>query len=250
MNLRLAILATIAVLGISRSGNFYEDKSSKIAPANTTPQASVSKGVAFSCQDTEATIKAKGGPSVAFGTANIYIGYAQVSSNNKNPRLIRFDKGVKTWCREDYEMTGDDGTGYGLMWDGSKTLYTVFSSTGSQGKPSQDFRRFAAGGWLSSYGSGGGAKVAVLAKVDPSNGNVQGASFLTGVKGDGKTNSLLVDNLSWNGSQVVVKARSWFSPRRANKSAMSCSGSSPFNYTLRFTPDLKVVSDVAAQKCR
>ncbi len=216
--------------------------------AQTTTVSSVKNSVNFTCNDTEATIKAKNGAKVTIGTTNIYIGYQQVSSNNKDPRIIRFDKGVKKWCRSDYETTGDDGSGYGLLSNGGSVLYGVFSSTGSQ--TGNDFRRFATGRWLPSYGSGGGAKVAVIARIDPANGNVNYATFLTAKKtSDGNSNSLTVKSLSWNGTKLTVQSDSWWSPRRPDKNAMNCSGSSPFPYTTVFTSDLKTVSSASATGC-
>jgi hypothetical protein len=204
--------------------------------------------VTFTCDNSEATIKAKNGPKVTIGQTSIYIGYQQVSSQNKDPRIIRFDNGVKKWCRSDYETTNDDGTGYGLLWDGGNVLYGVFSSTGSQ--TGFDFRRFATGRWLSSYGSGGGAKVAVIAKINPANGSVDYATFLTAKKSnDGKTNSLVVTGLSWNGMNLTVKADSWWTPRRANTNSMNCSSSSPYKYTATFTGDLTKVNLASAVNC-
>ncbi|MBD2435662.1 hypothetical protein [Nostoc sp. FACHB-110] len=216
--------------------------------AQTSVQTSVAKTVGFNCNDTEATIKAKNGPKVTVGTTTIYIGYQQVSSNNKDPRIVRFDNGVKKWCRSDYETTNDDGTGYGLLWDGSSVLYGVFSATGTQ--PGNDFRRFTSGRWLSSYGSGGGAKVAIIARIDPTNGNVNYATFLTAKKpSDGKTNSFLVNNLGWNGTNLTVYGQSWWLPRRADKSPMTCAGSSPYTYTAVFKGDLTTVNSALATNC-
>ncbi|WP_392534828.1 hypothetical protein [Nostoc sp. C117] len=216
--------------------------------AQSAVQSSIGKGVTFTCNDTETTIKNKNGPKVSFGQTTIYIGYQQTSSQNKDPRIVLFNNGVKKWCRSDYETTNDDGTGYGLLWDGGNVLYGVFSSTGSQ--TGNDFRRFANAGWLPSYGSGGGAKVAVLAKINPNDGNVLYATFLTAKKAnDGKTNSLVVTGLSWNGTNLTVKADSWWTPRRANTNSMSCSGSSPYKYTGVFTGDLKKVTLASAVNC-
>jgi hypothetical protein len=216
--------------------------------AQSNIQSSIGKGVTFTCNDTEATIKAKNGPKVSGWQTTIYIGYQQVSSQNKDPRIILFKNGVKQWCRSDYETTNDDGTGYGLLWDGGNVLYGVFSSTGSQ--YGNDFRRFAANGWLPSYGSGGGPKVAILARINPSDGKVSSATFLTSKKAnDGKTNSLVVTGLSWNGSNLTVKADSWWTPRRVDKNSMSCSSSSPYKYTGIFTGDLKKVNSASAVNC-
>lgn len=217
--------------------------------AETATQSSVNNtAVTFTCNDTEATIKGKNGAKVTSGTTSIYIGYQQVSSKNKDPRIIRFDNGVKKWCRSDYETTLDDGTGYGLLWDGGNVLYGVFSSTGSQ--TGNDFRRFANGRWLPSYGSGGGAKVAVIARINPVNGDVNYATFLSARKpSDGKSNSLVVKALSWNGTNLTVQADSWWTPRRADRNSMVCSGSSPYKYTAVFTGDLIKVNSASAINC-
>jgi len=212
-----------------------------LLPRNTV--SSVKNSVNFSGVDTtnEAAVRALGGPVVTVGNSSIYIGYEQVSSNNQNPRLIRFTNGVRDWYRTDYEVTDDDSTGVGLLWDGAQTLYATFTSTGSQGTPDQDFRRFATNGWLSSYGQGGGAKVAIVAKLDPSTGNVQNATFVSAVLNNGNSNSLAVKELSLSGNNVVVSGDSFFFPRRADKTAMVNTGvdqQSPFDYTIEFTPDL------------
>ncbi|MGJ5634262.1 hypothetical protein [Nostoc sp. CALU 1950] len=214
-----------------------------------TVNVSIGNPVTFSCNDSEATIKGKNGARVLNGKTSIYIGYQQLS-NNKNPITIRFNNGIKAWCRTDYETTRDDGTGYGLYWNGSDVLYGVYSSTGSQ--TGNDFRRFASMRWLPSYGSGGGPKVAVIARINPANGDVSYATFLSAKKADnGQTNSLVVNNLSWNStnSTLTVQAKSWWTPRRANTNSMSCSGSSPYQYTAIFTGDLRKVNWASANTC-
>lgn len=237
LSLSVVLGADLAITDIAPSAN-----------AQTAVQSSFGNSVPFTCGDSEATIKAKNGPRVISGSKTIYIGYRQVSSNNKNPRIILFNNGVKQWCRDDYETTGDDGSGYGLLWDGGSVLYGVFSSTGSQ--TGNDFRRFATGRWLASYGSGGGPKVAVIARINPSNGDVNYATFLTAQRpSDGQTNSLVVNQLLWNGVNLTVNATSWWTPRRPNKTAMNCTGTSPYKYTAVFTGDLTKVNSASAATC-
>lgn len=213
-----------------------------------TINTSIGDSVTFSCNDSEATIAAKNGPKVVNGTAKIYIGYQQLS-NNKNPVTIRFNNGIKAWCRNDYETTNDDGTGYGLYWNGSDVLYGIYSSKGSQ--TGNDFRRFASGRWLPSYGNGGGPKAAVIARINPDNGQVDYATFFSSKKSDnGQTNSLLVNYLSWNGTNLTVKATSWWTPRNTYTNSMYCSGSSPYQYTAAFTGDLRTMTSASASTCR
>lgn len=227
------------------------------AYTQTATQTSVRSAISFSCRDSEAAIRRKNGATVAIGGTRFYIGYQQVSANNQNPILVRFDNGRRTWCQTRYETTNDDSRGYGLVWDGQGTLYAVFSSTGTQGAPSQDFRRFATRGWLTSYGNGGGAKAAVLARINPNTGNVTAATFLSSVLTTGRTNSIQVTSLGLAGNRgalpernrLVVEADSWFAPRRADRQPMQCTGSSPFRYRLEFNANLQTVIRATADRC-
>lgn len=246
-SVKTAVIRLISVLGLA--AGVCLTLNSTALEAEATVQSNVGRAVAFSCRDSEATIRERGATLVRVDRARIYIGYQQVTSTNKNPIMARFDGGSQIWCKTNYEVTNDDSTGYGLLWDGEGVMYAVFSSTGTQGESSQDFRRFATRGWLRSYGSGGGAKAAVLARVNPATGNISSATFLTAVQRDGRTNSLNVRALSWTGTRLVVTADAWFSPRRANTQRMTCSGSSPFSYQLRFTPNLGTVGSASASRC-
>jgi hypothetical protein len=188
--------------------------------------------------------------SIRDGNTSFYIGYQQVSSNNQNPILAKFKDGQQVWVKTDYEITNDDGKGYGLLWDGGDRLYAVFSATGSQGSSSEDFRRFAQNGWLTSYGAGGGPKVAILAKINPANGEVEHATFLYAKLSNGNSNSMSVKGLSFDADwNVVVDADSWYSPLNVDKQPFSCSGSSPFDYTISFNPDLTEALSASAEGC-
>lgn len=218
-------------------------------PGITMPKAVISSPVDFSCQESEAAIKAKGTAAVNFGESTIYIGYQQVSSRNKDPRLARFDRGLRVWCKTDYETTAKDSVGYGLLWDGSSNLYGVFSSTGDQGLASQDFRRFAAQGWLRSYGAGGGPQVAVIARIDPRTGTVRQATFLSALLTSGKSNTLLVNGLEWTGQSLRVKVIAWYAPRRVDRTRYNCQGSPPFNYQLEINAILSTVLRTQSDRC-
>lgn len=213
----------------------------------------VSSTVKFSPGESEAAIAAKGGARIKIGTQTIYIGTQQVSSINQNPIVASFDSANpgNNWVKTNYEATGTDGRGYGLYWDGSN-LYGVFSVDGTQGSASEDFRRVSGGAtqsWLRSYGQGGGAKIAVLGNLDPRTGELVGAAYISSRLDSGKSNSLGVTGLSVNSSgNLVVKANSWYAPRRVDGSQMTPSGSvsSPFSYTLEITRDLKTVVNTSA----
>jgi hypothetical protein len=175
----------------------------------------------------------------------VYIGYRQLS-NNKDPIVAKFTGGVQAWCRTDHETTGDDGTGYGLLWE-NNLLFGVFTSTGTQ--TGNDFRRFASQGWMTSYGQGGGPKITVIAQLDPANGDVLRATFVSARLSSGNSNSLVATDLALTSNSLILYAQSYFSPRNRDRSAMTCSGSSPFNQTLIFSLDLSTALKSSADRC-
>ena len=179
------------------------------------------------------------------------IGYRQVSSNNQNPILLRYDNGSLTWARTDYETSGDDGTGRGLILDPERNLlYAVFTSTGTQGDANADYRRFCSNGWLTSYGQGGGAKVVVLAQIDPNNGDPLSGTFVTAQLSNGNANTVQATGLSLVSNGVQLEANSFFSPRKIDKSTFSCEGSSPFRYTISFDLELQNAIEASAIGCQ
>lgn len=219
-------------------------------PATSAVQSSTIK---FSPGDSEATIAATGAAKIQIGNQTIYIGTQQVSSDNQNPVIVSFDSTnpANNWTRTDYEITGADGRGYGLFWSGSQ-LYGVFSVDGTQGTADQDFRRVsgdATQSWLRSYGAGGGAKVAVLAQINLATGEMTDAVYLSAILSNGNSNSLAITGLSTNAAgNVVVEAQSYFAPRRPDGKAMTqlTTETSPFDYKLEITSDLKTVINTSA----
>ncbi len=104
------------------------------------PAEFTSSIVKFTPSDSEATIAAKGVPSIRLGSQTIYIGTRQRTSNNQDPIIASFDSENPTnnWVRTDYETTGADSKGNGLFWDGDD-LYAAFITDGTQGNSSEDF---------------------------------------------------------------------------------------------------------------
>jgi len=217
------------------------------------PAVISSNTIKFSPGDSQEAIAASGAPSITIGTQTIYIGTWQESSNNQDPIIASFDSANSNnnWIRTDYESTGADGRGYGLFWDGDD-LYAAFSTDGTQGSSSEDFRRAAADAqqsWLRSYGSGGGAKIGVVGKLDETTGEMTDAAFLSSLLSSGDSNSLAITDLSVNDSgNLVVEADSWFSPRNPDGSRMTqvSDGGSPFDYTVEIAPDLSRVVSTSA----
>ncbi|NJL83664.1 MAG: hypothetical protein HC890_13210 [Chloroflexaceae bacterium] len=173
-----------------------------------------SRVIKFSARDSEATLMARGAASVSFGDTTIYIGTTQVSSINQNPIITSFTNGVRDWAVTNYETGGADSRGQGLLWDGGSNLYAVFTTDGTQGQASQDFRRFTTGGWLTSYGAGGGPRASVLLKLDPLNGSgIPGrGTFIRAQTSTGRTNTVVPTGLDFLGDNLVFLGNSFFSP--------------------------------------
>jgi hypothetical protein len=175
-----------------------------------------------------------------------------VTSINQDPIVAKFQNNVQQWCRVDYEVTPDDSQGYGLIFNSKEnSLYGVFSSTGTQGNSDQDFRKYSTKGWLTSYGQGGGSKISVIAKIDPSNGNVLYATFVSAVLSSGNSNSVVVTKLNnMNQEFICLEMSSYFSPRKNDKKAMTCTGSSPFRWNLVLSSNLSIsLSSCADNRC-
>lgn len=212
-----------------------------------------SRVVKFYSDFSEAEIAALDGPRITLGSQTIYTGTQQVTSINQNPIVRSFDSEnpANNWTRTDYEVTGSDGRAQGLFWSGND-LYGVFTVDGTQGEPSQDFRRAAGDAqqsWLRSYGQGGGGKIAVLGRLDLATGELLDAAHLSAILSNGNSNSFTVDDILLNSSgNLVVRATIAFAPRNPDGSRMHqiVSGSSPFDYTLEITPDLKQVISTSA----
>jgi hypothetical protein len=205
----------------------------------------------FACSDTEGTLRSKNATFVQYTNDRIYVGYTQVSSDNQNPIIVRYRDGKQVWCRNSYEVTGDDGFAYGLLWDRARhILYVVFTATGTQGQPEEDYRRFTKNGWLTSYGSGGGAKVAIISRVNTKNGNPMFGTFVTAIN-SGKSNSIEITKLSLNSKtkHISIEANCWWLPRKVDRTPMNCTGSSPFQYRVSFTTNLSIATSASAETC-
>ncbi|MCF7836817.1 hypothetical protein K9N08_03925 [Candidatus Gracilibacteria bacterium] len=189
----------------------------------------------------ESAVAARGGPVAKFGATAIYAGYESLPPLNKNPILVSFTDGRLDWVRRDYETSVDESMAYGLFFDDTN-LFAVFTSRGLEESSNYDFRRFAKYGWLSEYGEGEGNQIAVIAKIDSTNGEILAATFLSARQVSGETNSLVVTGLKMNGQNLVVSAKCWYSPRRTSRQPMDqklSADNSPFDYEIEFTPNLR-----------
>lgn len=218
---------------------------------NTGVSSIQNNAVIFTCSDSEQTIKSKNAANIRYGTSStIYIGTNQVTGINQDPILIRFDtNGTMLWCQTTIEITGADGRGIGLLY-GYDRLYAIFTTDGTQGATTEDFRRYTTNGWFTSYGQGGGPKVSVILQIDPNTGLGIKGTFLRAQLDNGNANTLVVTGIQYESSTTIkVSADSYFSPIKADKTrynpnAGECSKtSSPFPY--KVTLDVNLTTALA-----
>jgi len=207
----------------------------------------------FTCQDDEVAVSTSGATHISFGNTVIYAGTRQVATDNQDPRLARFDKGEQTWCLGSLETSTDDSRGYGLLWDGADTLYAVFSVTSTPSEATTDFRRFAVNGWLPGYGTGAGARAAVLVRIDLVSGDPLTATYLSARQADGSTSALIVTDLALTSAgEVVVRAETNAFPRSTNPDVtIDCPAFDGLveDYTLVLSADLSTAINATAPSC-
>lgn len=178
----------------------------------------------------------------------VKLGTLQVSKKNQNPIVAFFQNDKQVFCRKDLDATPVDARAIAVTAD-KEHLFVAFSTDGGSSNPIA-FRRFTKNGWQKSYGNGGGAKVIVLLKILKTDGEVVGGTYVTARKDDGKTNSIIVKKLTYENNSVQLQADSWYSPLRIDQTPYSCSGKSPFFYTLQLSPDLATAMSSNAPQCK
>jgi hypothetical protein len=184
------------------------------------------------------------------GGNDIYIGTWQKTGSNQNPIIASINPNTNTinWVRSDYEDTPVDGRGNGLLVTASGELYAAMSVDGG----SNSFNFAAGSGWLNSYGMGGGAKVGVIVKIDPTTGTPQAGTFVTAVLSSGNTNTLNINNLGVDTSgNIIVSANTAAAPRFADTSRMPCPAydGNIEDYTLVLAANLQSAVSATAPSC-
>jgi len=233
----------------------------------------VGRAALFSCSQTEAQIASSGAVRVYGGadrSQRWYIGEV-LNQSTVNPIIASFKAGKLQWCRTDYESTADQSVGYGLLYNkdpfssSPPSIYAVFSSRSHQvGVGDKDFRRFATTGRQPNQGvvpggsracAQGDAKVSVIAKVDPTTGDVLAATYVTSRRLFGLSGSLTVTGLDHSlstraaGETITVRALSSAVPLRPNQTRMRCTVNGPYNYTITYASDLEMILSAQTPSC-
>jgi hypothetical protein len=182
---------------------------------------------------------------LTIGGATIVVGWQQVSSTNQDPVVRRFDGAAPTWCVR-HEQQTPDGRALGLAWDGGARAYVVFTVVGG----GTDLDKAAAGGWLASYGSGGGAKVGVVGAIDAATGALTRASFVIAKLQSGKTNTFSPTDapIPLASGDVEIDGDSAFQPMQPDRTLQACTGY-PFHARYVLAGDLSTARCASSTNC-
>jgi hypothetical protein len=184
-------------------------------------------------------------PRLTIGGATLFVGYQQVSSTNQDPVVRRFDGTTASWCVR-HEQQPPDARAVGVTWDGGATAYVVFTVVGG----GSDLDKAASGGWLPSYGSGGGPKVAVVGQLDAATGALAHASFVIAKLASGKTNSFTPTDapIRLASGDVELDGDSAFQPIQPDRALQICTDY-PFHAKYVLAGDLATARCATSTDC-
>lgn len=192
--------------------------------------------------------KAKNTKEIPLQDGMLKLGTLQVTAKNQDPVVAFYRENKLVFCSADYDTSPVDARAVAATAD-KDHVYVVFTADGGSNH-AQSFARFTRGGWLPSYGAGGGPKVLVVLKIQKADGKAVAGTYLTAKKKDGKTNSLAIKKIQFANNAVEINADAWYSPLQTDKKPFECSGASPFAYTVRLSSDLKTALAASAPACR
>lgn len=140
------------------------------------------------------------------------IGFDQASAINQNPFIVKRDPAGKQLWKMTYEDTPVDGRGVWIAMDGQGKLWAVFTVDGGSNLTGAIHRKAVkntqafSGVFMNSYGSGGGPKASVIARIDPKDGKIEKGTFVAARLGNGRTNTLQIQRFGVRDGQVIFEA--------------------------------------------
>lgn len=148
---------------------------------------------------------------------NIYkVGFDQASSNNQNPYVEKTDAGGGQAWRINHENTGVDGRAVLVTVDSNNNPWVIFTVDGGSNDNGYINKKEVEDGAFSGvfqngYGSGGGAKVAIIARLNPSTGKIVKGSFVTARLNSGNTNTFSITEVGFANGNFAFKgvANAW-----------------------------------------
>jgi len=130
------------------------------------------------------------------------VGFDQVSGINQNPFVKKKDSDGNQIWRVIYENTAVDGRANLITLDNSGRPWVIFSVDGGSNSDEyidkkEVFENAFSNVYMSGYGSGGGAKVSIIARLNPENGKIEKGTFITARLSSGNTNSLNITKIGF-----------------------------------------------------
>ena len=142
---------------------------------------------------------------------NIYeVGFNQVSDINQDPFVIKKNSSGDIIWSITHESSEVDGRAKIIFIDNNDTPWIIFTVVGGSNNTYITTSEVENGAFTnvyqSNYGTGGGPKVSILAKLNPNSGKIQKATFLIAKKNDGKTNGFNVQEVGISNGNIVLLA--------------------------------------------
>lgn len=142
------------------------------------------------------------------------VGFDQATSINQNPFVRKTNAAGQEIWRVVYENTPVDGRAVWIALDANQKPYVVFTvdggsnDAGAINKKELDNPNAFSGVFQSGYGSGGGPKVSVIARLNPANGKIEKGTFVTARLTDGKSNTLNITKFGFQNNKVAFEVSS------------------------------------------
>lgn len=141
------------------------------------------------------------------------IGFEQNSDGSyQNPFIEKLTKEGKSLWKVFYEKSSVDGRGIMLAMDADGiTPVAIFTVDGGSYDDAYITKHMVTKDafsdvYQSSYAAGGGSKVSIIAKINPENGMISKATFVTARKNDGKTNGFNIDGIKVTSEAIILQS--------------------------------------------
>jgi len=164
--------------------------------------------ISISCSDEDDDITIRSGDEtvplpeaqsvITDNDGNTYeVGFNQVTSINQNPFVRKRSSSGNTLWNITHESTPVDGKAEFVFLDNDQNPWVVFSFDGGSNEGGYINRKEIednafSGVFQNNYGSGGGPRVSVLARLNPDTGKIVKGSFITARLTNGNTNTLRI----------------------------------------------------------
>jgi uncharacterized protein YwbE len=189
--------------------------------------------------------------------ARYEVGYDQISGDDQDPFVLKTNaSGNEVW-RIRHDQTPRDARAMMIALDEADRPYVVYTTDGGSNDSDRFQTNHVEDGAFSdapfgSYGAGGGAKVAIVVRLDPDTGKIERGTFLIARLSSGNTNTINPKGLSVSESTVSLDVESAAWPpapgatqgnwQRFDETVFNDDARPPLRYS--FSPDLTEITNV------